>query len=120
MLTYNNLIEKALEKLPEFKKAYNELPNKLVYEDSGSHIVFELVFANELMKLIKDKNISANDFFDFMVDMIESKDVKVQEVCEQSVIESICDEFTDEQLKPFLPTQLESTVRDVREYIPSN
>ena len=94
MITYNNLISKALEAVPEFNDEYNRLIKRNIIDaESGNHIVFAYAFTPVLIEAIRTNNKPLQEvMFGFLEEMASSEDRLVVEVCDYSVLEEINDE----------------------------
>ena len=89
MLTYDTLIEEALEALPLFRERYErETAAGMIDTDDGKHIIFGLVFTPMLEELIRNNTQpELQKALDFLEKMASSEDGRVVEVCDQSVLE---------------------------------
>lgn len=104
MLTYENLVFSANERIPEVKEYYDALVKKDVIDSkSGNHIVFGYVYVPVLTDAIKsDKTELVKNMFSFLEEMASSDDGHIVEVCDQSVLEALNDEFDDKLLFPLM------------------
>ncbi len=104
MLTYENLVFSANERIPEVKEYYDALIKKDVIDSkSGNHIVFGYVYVPVLTDAIKNgKKELVKNMFAFLEEMASSGEHRIEEVCDQSVLEALNDEFDDELLIPLM------------------
>ncbi len=104
MLNYDNILQKALEAIPEFKTKYEDLiKRRVLYHDSGMHIVFAYAFEPLLEDAIRNKNeMVIKVCFDFIEQMCSASDHLVVEVCDQSILEALNDEFDEKTLRPLM------------------
>lgn len=115
MLTYDTLIEEALEALPLFRERYErETAAGMIDTDDGKHIIFtpmleELIRNNTQPELQKA--------LDFLEKMASSEDGRVVEVCDQSVLEVLNGEFPDEQLRELLGKETIKGFNAVKTYM---
>ena len=103
-LTYDNLLQEARNAIPEFDTEYNQLLNQDLFdEQAGNHIVFGYAFTPLLVNAIKNHTEPLEaKMIDFLERMASSSDRYVVEVCDQSVLEVLNDEFEDDQLRKIL------------------
>lgn len=93
-MTYETLLPETMKALPEFQEAYDKsIREDTIDVESGLHIVFGCVFTPLLKKAIFNDSALAKRMFDHLEKMAGSEDKRVQEVCDQSVLETLCDEF---------------------------
>ena len=99
-LTYDNLVENALIAVPAFAEKYLELINEdYIDKESGNHIVFGYAYTPVLIDAIKNHDSeTVVNMFEFLEFISQSEDGRVVEVCDQSVLEALNDEFDDELL----------------------
>jgi len=117
-LTYENLLDEVLQELPEFKDAYNkELSEDSIDKDSDLHIVFSYVFVPLLSEAIKAKSELTTKMFNFLEKMASSHDHLVQEVCDFTVLEELCDEFKDSEIYSYFGESTKKGFFAVRQYI---
>lgn len=119
MLTFNNLVQKALLKLPAFKIKYGEMIKKDVLDvDSGMHIVFEYAFT-PIMKeaIINCDKKTTRDFFSFLEQMASSDDNLFVEVCDQSVLEELNDDFDGEDLYKYMGPKTKIGFEAIKQYM---
>ncbi len=119
MLTYDNLIQEAQYALPMFKAKYNQLIEAdEIDTKSGMHIVFGYAFTPILIEAIKnnDKEV-AKIMFSFLERMASSKDNLVVEVCDQSVLEVLNDEFDEGVLSEYMGTNTQNGFRTIKQYM---
>lgn len=97
MLNRDNLIEEAKTKLPLFSKEYDrQVKEDIIDFETGNHIVFSYVFTPILVEAIREKQTcDIVPLFSFLEEMASSDDDAVVEVCDQSVLEVLNDEFDD-------------------------
>ena len=104
MLTYDNLISSVNEIIPEVKNKYDELiKTGIIDNEVGNHIVFGYVYVPVLSYAIKTgKKELVKNMFSFLEEMASSEDRRIVEVCDQSVLEALNDEFDDNVLIPLM------------------
>ena len=119
MLTYDNLIQEAQNDLPMFKAKYNQLLDDDVIDiKSGIHIVFGYAFTPILIQAIKnDDEKAAKKMFSFLEQMASSKDNLVVEVCDQSVLEALNDEFDDNILMEYMGANTQSGFMAIKQFM---
>ena len=119
MLTYDNLIQEAQNDLPMFKAKYNQLLDDDVIDiKSGIHIVFGYAFTPILIQAIKnDDEKAAKKMFSFLEQMASSKDNLVVEVCDQSVLEALNDEFDDNILMEYMGANTQSGFKAIKQFM---
>ena len=118
-MTYKTLLSEALSDMPIFKKTYDNLIAKDdIDKDSGMHIIFGYAFAPVLIDAIRDKDIpTIRQMFAFLEKMAGCSDLKVQEVCDQSVIEAVAGEYRDDTITPYMGKKTIEGLSAIREYI---
>lgn len=119
MLTYDNLIQEAQIELPNFKTKYDQLITDDVLDNqSGKHIVFSYAFTPVLSNAIKNGDEeTSKKMFTFLEKMASSEDNRVVEVCDQSVLEVLNDEFGGNVLKRYLGTNTAEGYRALKQYM---
>ena len=119
MITYQNLLDKAKSKLPEFASEYDRLINKDSIDlESGNHIVFSYAFTPVLINAIKrNDNDVIKRMFDFIEEMSASEDVNVIEVCDQSILEELNDEIDDRILFRYMGVKTKEGFDIVKTYM---
>lgn len=118
MITKDSLLREALDAIPEFKKEYEEqLSKKLFDDEAGLHIVFGYAFASLLVDAIKKNKPLAKRMFDFVERMSLSADRDVQEVCDFSILEVVCDEYEDNDFWDIIGESTKEGVKATRKYI---
>ena len=119
MLEYGTLLDEALNKLPDFKKEYNKLISEdEIDKESGNHIVFGYAFVPVIVKAIKEENTITRDaMFGFLEQMASSDDIKVVEVCDQSVLEALYGEFDEKTILPYMGKKTKEGFMAVKEYM---
>lgn len=119
MLTYDNLIQEAQNNLPMFKTKYNQLvEDDVIDTESGKHIVFGYAFTPVLSEAIaKDDEETAKKMFLFLEQMASSEDNLVVEVCDQSVLEVLNDQFDDKVLKRYMGTNTRDGFKAIKQYM---
>lgn len=118
----NNLVEMAKLEIPEFADAYEyEFKRDPEALESGSHIVFSFVFVPLLKKAISNDNDDlARRMCLFLEKMECSGDSNVAEVAEFTVLEELCDDFSDAELEKYLFPETKFALKSIRRYIPEN
>jgi len=91
MITYENLLQNALSVLPEFKHEYEDLIERnIIDKESGNHILFSYIFVPIALETLKQGNEEMKQrYFNFLENMAASKDVRVTEVCDFTVLEEL-------------------------------
>ena len=119
MLTYDNLIQEAETELPNFKTKYDQLiSDDVIDNQSGKHIVFSYVFTPTLSDAIRTEDEdTAKKMFAFLEKMASSEDNRVVEVCDQSVLEELNDEFSGNTLKRYLGTNTVDGYKALKQYM---
>ena len=119
ILTYNNLVQKALLRLPTFKIKYDEMIKEDVLDvDSGMHIVFGYVFTPILKEaIINCDKKTTRDFFSFLEQMASSDDNLFVEVCDQSVLEELNDDFDGEDLYKYMGPKTKIGFEAIKQYM---
>lgn len=116
-MNYTNLLDEVM-KIPEVKTEYNrQIKEDIIDEKAGMHIVFGYVFAPLLIDAITNNQELTKRLFLFVEQMSSSNDTKVQEVCDFSILEAICDEYSDDVLLPFLGEKTLEGYNEVRKYV---
>ena len=107
MLTYENVVEKAFEALPEFREeTINLLQKNILYPDSGVYIIFDYAFVPVLLRAFQKKDVDLlHRMFDFMEEMVKSQDKEVGSVCDFSILEAICGKVPEEDLYRYMRTE---------------
>jgi len=117
MITYENLVNTVKNRIPIFSDKYDEMIQKdIIDKESGNHIVFGYAFTPLMVDIIKkgDKeNIEL--FFSILEEMSSSTDKRVTEVCDQSVIEALYDEFGDD-IDKYMGEKTKEGLIAVKEY----
>lgn len=117
-MRYNTILQEAYKELPEFqKRAELFRKNGEIDEDTGVHIVFEYAFTPLLKEELRNGSLLSKRMLAFLEKMASSKDRLVQEVCDQSVLEPLADEFEDDAIYPLLHTKTKEGYGAVRQYI---
>lgn len=117
-MTYKNLLEDSLKALPEFETEYEKnIEADVIDKESGMHIVFGYIFEPMLSKAIKQDRKLATKMFDFLEQMAGSEDVRVQEVCDQAVLEALYWEHTSTILWPMMKEKTRDGYKAVSEYM---
>ena len=119
MLTNDNLIQETLNALPAFKEKYKELKEKEVLDsESGKHIVFGYAFTPVLSDaLTNGDEKTTKDMFSFLEQMASSEDKLVVEVCDQSVLEVLNDEFDENKLEKYMGTNTKTGYKALKQYM---
>ena len=119
MLTYDNLITEAQIELPNFKTKYNQLiEDNMIDTESGKHIVFGYVFTPLLLEaLTNNDEETVTTMFSFLEEMACSKDNRVVEVCDQSVLERLNDEFDENILKKYMGTNTSKGYKALKRFM---
>lgn len=117
-MTYSTILQEAYKELPEFKNRVDLFKaNDEIDEDTGVHIVFEYAFTPLLKEELKSNSPLSKRMLVFLEKMASSTDRLTQEVCDQSVLESLADEFEDDEIYPLLHEKTKEGYRAVRQYI---
>ena len=118
-MKYEEVIELARAEIPEFEKAYiDELRLDNLDENSGVHTVFSFVFVPLFKKAIEENNSElANRLALFLEKMESSGEPLVSEVAEFTVLEELCDDYTDEVLEKYFLTETKLGMKEIRKYI---
>lgn len=118
MINYNNLIEYAKNKIPQFAEKYDYMIGiDEIDSESGNHIVFGYVFTPILIDAIKNNDKQTIEtMFSFMDEMSTSDDVHVIEVCDQSIIEALYDEFGDD-IEQYMGNKTKDGLKAVKQYM---
>lgn len=119
MLTYDNLIREALTELPNFKTKYEQLiEDDMIDAESGKHIVFSYAFTPLLKEAIKNGDEdTTKKMFAFIEKMASSEDNLVVEVCDQSVLEELNDDFDGNVLKKNMGTNTTEGYKALKQYM---
>ncbi|MBO5514199.1 MAG: hypothetical protein J6D57_10420 [Mogibacterium sp.] len=119
MLTYDNLIQEAQTELPNFKTKYDQLiEDDVIDTESGKHIVFGYAFTPALSEAITNKDEeTAKKMFLFLEKMASSEDNRVVEVCDQSVLEELNDEFDENTLKRYMRANTAEGYKALKQYM---
>lgn len=117
-MTYETLLNEAIDRVPGFLARYNkELQDDSLDNESGMHTVFSFVFVPLFTEAIQEQTDTVQDYAAFLEDMEKSHDVHVREVCDFTVLEELCDDLTDDQLKLVLGKEALESSKFIREYI---
>lgn len=118
-MVYKTLLEEALKEVPDFKREYDNLiRDDVIDNQSGMHVVFGYAFTPLLIKAIKDNDVPAiRQLCAFLEKMAGCRDEKVQEVCDQSVLEAVAGEYSDGVIVPLFAKNTLKGLMSVREYI---
>lgn len=118
-MTYETLLEDALNTLPAFKKEYvKNIDGNIIDKDAGMHVVFGYVFVPVLEKALDEKDKpTIHELFDYLEKMSLCEDSDVVAVCDQSVLEIICGEYKDKTLLPYMGKGTTEGLNTVRQYI---
>ena len=119
MITYDTLLEAALDELPEFKDLFDELMAEgMIDKETGNHIVFSYVFVPVIAKAIKrrDRKLTKK-MYGFLEKMASSDDSLVVEVCDYSVLEALNDEFSEKELINDMGTNTLEGYRAIKQYL---
>ncbi len=119
MITYNNLLENVKNKIPQFTVEYDRLvEDGSIDLESGNHIVFSYVFTPLLLKAIKQNdNNMITEMFDYLEKMSLSIDDRVVEVCDQSVLEVLNDEFDEATLLRYMGPKNKEGFEAIKTYM---
>ena len=119
MLTYENLIDKALVAVPAFKSEYyHQIENGMLDADDGKHIIFGYAFTPILIDALKNHDeLVIRSMFDFLEQMASSDDGLVVEVCDQSVLEALNDEYDLNDLRFLMGPKTQEGVDAVKQYM---
>lgn len=118
-MTYSTLLTDALNEVQPFKKKYEEyINNRMLDNDDGMHIVFGYAFAPLLIDAIKDNDMpTIRQLCAFLEKMARCDDLRVQDVCDQSIIEAVAGEYPDDVIVPLFGKNTLEGLMAVREYI---
>jgi|LSQX01.1.fsa_nt_gb hypothetical protein len=121
-MNYDNLLEKAMNELPEFKEEfYRQIERDSIDTESGNHTVFSLVFVPLFCDSIKhNQPETTTKMANFIETMERSNDPYVQEVSSFTILEELSDLYSDEVLLPFLKSETQKSLYNIRQYIPNN
>ena len=118
MITYDTLLTTAINELHGFKEKYEaEIGCDTLDAESGMHTIFSFVFVPILSEAISRDEELAKQYFDFVEQMEASDDVLVQEVCEFTILEELCDEFKDAEIERYLGKVTKDGYNCIRKYI---
>ena len=119
MITYENLVKDAHDKVPAFATKYDELiRDDYIDKSSGNHIVFGYAFAPVLIDAIQShQDDIVKNMFDYLEEMSNSNDGRVVEVCDQSVLEAINDEIDDDILIGFMGLKTKEGFDAIKNYM---
>ena len=102
-MNYNNLIADVCNEFKEVKNLYTiELERDNLDSESGPHTVFSFVFVPLLKNAIKNHDLLAIKMFRYLEKMENSEDLHVSEVSEFTVLEEIADNFSYEEIVPYM------------------
>lgn len=117
-MTYETLLSDTLKAIPEFQTEYNRnIAQDDIDEESGMHIVFGYVFTPLLETALKNNQKLAKDMFLFLEKMENSSDLRVQEVCEQSVLEAICGNYPIKKIWPIAGEKTKEGIKVISQYM---
>ena len=118
MITYDNLIKTTKVKIPLFAIRYDDMLHKdIIDKEAGNHIVFNYVFTPILIDLIENKEEEEiKKFFSFVEEMASSEDIRVTEVCDQSILELLYDEFGDD-IEEYFGEKTKEGFNAIKEYM---
>lgn len=91
-ITYQNMNRKIVEAVPELRAAYDHAVAE-GYDADGPHVLYEELFAGVLPKFFESECQNKNQLrkiFDFLENLANHPDAKIQNVVYVSVCESIC------------------------------
>ena len=119
MLQYDILVKMALSELPEFATKYNKMLNDGIFDnETGNHIVFSWTFVPLLKDAIKNNKTDLRDrMLGFLEKMAASDDHLVQEVCDFTVLEELCDEIPTKYLYPLLGKHAREGYNAITKYL---
>lgn len=118
MITYDTLLTTAINELHGFKEKYEaEIGYDTLDAESGMHTIFSFVFVPILSDAISKDEKLTKQYFDFVEQMETSDDVLVQEVCEFTILEALCDEFEDVEIERYLGNVTKESFNCIRKYI---
>lgn len=103
-MEYENLVDIARYDVPEFDDEYKKMINDGTLDaDSGIHIVFSYVFVPLVIDAINSDNQDLEKrLFNFIEKMAESKDKKISEVVDFTIMEELHDNIPTEKLVSLL------------------
>lgn len=117
-MTYNTILKEAYRELPEFKKRVERfMETDEIDANTGVHIVFEYAFTPLLKEELRANSSLSRKMLVFLEKMASATDRLTQEVCDQSVLEPLADEFEDDEIYPLLHAKTKEGYRAVRQYI---
>ena len=119
MITQKNLLTEAKTKLPLFSKEYDrQVKEDIIDSETGNHIVFSYVFTPLLGDAIKKKQThNILQMFSFLEEMASSADDTVVEVCDQSVLEALNDEFDDREIVGYMKPKTKEGYEAIKGYM---
>lgn len=119
MLTYDNLLSEAFNKVPQFRAEYKELMREDVLDaDSGNHTIFGYAFTPMLINAIKNEDkATVKNMMDFLEDMASSSDNKVVEVCDYSVLEALNDEIEENIISSLIGEDTRIGYLEIKKYM---
>lgn len=118
MITYDTLLTTAVNELQGFKKRYEyEIERDTLDEETGMHTIFSFVFVPIISDAIKKDEDLARQYFGYMEKMELSEDALVQEVCEFTILEELCDEFNGVELEGYMGEATKDAYNLIRRYI---
>ena len=95
-MRYETLVDDCFVELPEYYKIYRgQEENGLIDGETGAHVIFGIIIVPMLIQLFyeEEKNRELiKRTFDFFEKMAKSEDIKIYEVLDFTVLESIVDQ----------------------------
>lgn len=119
MMTYENLLTNAISDVPAFAKEYQRLMDAdMIDSNTGNHIVFGYAFTPVLIGAINATEKSVvRGMLAFLEKMASSDDVRVVEVCDQSVLEELNDEVDWKDLRGLMGPKTKEGLVAIKEYM---
>lgn len=91
-LTYNNMVEKLPEELPDLRSRFSQ-ETAWLSEKNSPYMVYEFVLYKHIAGLLKSKKEDESGLkkaFAFLEKLLSHSDGRVRDVADQSVCEAIC------------------------------
>ena len=122
MMTYDSLLNDALNNIPEFAAEYSKMVEKGYFDhETGNHIIFSWAFVPILANAINEKNDRlVRKIFTFVESMASSNDNRIQEVCDFTILEELYDQFPISKLLPLLGENTRKGYLAISEYMLPN
>ena len=122
MLKYETLLNDAFQDIPEFANEYKKMVKMGYFDDeTGKHIVFSWAFVPLLKDAILNNNtMLSSRMLSFLEKMASSDDHLVQEVCDFTVLEELCDQVSPETVYPLLGKSTKEGFHAISRYMNYN